>query len=186
MDAGEGGADSAQTKKVKTEHLSEDNGPEMTQRSASASSIGGERARAAPTASQPVRSNSGDSPVISSSASLSNLDRLANLAAQRSDSGVQSPLLNTPTSSSTLPLSLQRLQAMRNAQAQSTSTPQSYDQLVDVMGYSGVDLRAEEAFIQQSGSFYDDAQTAATIGTSGLSHGLYLNVYPLSLSLIHI
>jgi len=180
VDAGEGGADSAQTKKVKTEHLSEDNGPEMTQRSASASSIGGERARAAPTASQPVRSNSGDSPVISSSASLSNLDRLANLAAQRSDSGVQSPLLNTPTSSSTLPLSLQRLQAMRNAQAQSTSTPQSYDQLVDVMGYSGVDLRAEEAFIQQSGSFYDDAQTAATIGTSGLSHGLYLNVYPLS------
>ena len=82
--------------------------------------------------------------------------------------------------------------------AQSQSTPQpsqgpasisnpqgsSYDQLIDVMGYSGVDLRAEEAFIQQNGAHWDDAHAASVINSAGLAHALYLNVYPLS-SMVH-
>ena len=61
-----------------------------------------------------------------------------------------------------------------NANLSSTS----YDQLIDVMGYSGVDLRAEEAFIQQNGSSWEDSHTASAIHAAGLVHGLYLNVYP--------
>ncbi|WFD23754.1 hypothetical protein MEQU1_002448 [Malassezia equina] len=163
-----------------------------------------------------------ESPLASA---MSNLDRLANLAAQRTETPSTNPLLfrpdnlllNTPTQggnvSSALPLSVQRLQAVRNAQAGASgavgSSPvlstgvnaapglmgtndasaasggsSSYDQLVDVMGYSGVDLRAEEAFIQRSGSLWDDAQAASAISTAGMAHGLYLNVYPLS-SMVH-
>ena len=52
------------------------------------------------------------------------------------------------------------------------------------MGYSGVDLRAEEAFIQQNGSSWDDSHAASVIHAAGLAHGLYLNVYPLS-NMVH-
>ena len=168
-----------------------------------------------------------DPSVTTASPSLSNFDKLVSLAAQRSDAAngashsnqndaaplnLLSQTVPSPTASS-LPLSLQRLQAMRQQQQQQQkqqevqhsatqmsnslpSAPQtsnanpsstSYDQLIDVMGYSGVDLRAEEAFIQQNGSSWEDSHTASAIHAAGLVHGLYLNVYPLSnLSLIHI
>lgn len=142
-------------------------------------------------------------------APLSNLDRLASIAnSQRSDAGtplnyrMDTSLLATPTGSgagsANLPLSLQRLQAMRNAQASpTTGTPagantsgaqnasSGFDHLVDVLGFSGVDLRAEEAFIQQS-SFWEDANQAANaaLSNAGSAQGLYLNVYPLS-AIVH-
>ncbi|WFC96103.1 hypothetical protein MBRA1_002759 [Malassezia brasiliensis] len=141
-------------------------------------------------------------------APLSNLDRLASIAnSQRSDAGtplnyrMDTSLLATPTGggagSAHLPLSLQRLQAMRNAQASpTTGTPagantsgaqnaSGFDHLVDVLGFSGVDLRAEEAFIQQS-SFWEDANQAANaaLSNAGSAQGLYLNVYPLS-AIVH-
>lgn len=166
-----------------------------------------------------------------SSVSQTNLDKLANLAAQRSEipGGVSLNIPGQSSPSSTLPLSLQRLQAMRQQQqqqqqssltentsqqqnGQGSSTPgpssqshaaphattaasasnsssanqagSSYDQLIDVMGYSGVDLRAEEAFINQNGSTWDDSHAASVINTAGLAHGLYLNVYPLS-NMVH-
>lgn len=165
-----------------------------------------------------------DSSATGVSAPLSNLDKLVSLAAQRSDAANGASLttqndatsLNLPAqtapspTASSLPLSLQRLQAMRQQQQQqqkqqevqhtapqmSNSLPgapqtsnanpssTSYDQLIDVMGYSGVDLRAEEAFIQQNGSSWDDSHTASVIHAAGLAHGLYLNVYPLS-SMVH-
>ena len=212
-----------------------------------------------PTSSRPSLSpqpGSGGPESPMTTMSPTNLDRLANLAAQRSEtkSGIPFPArIDNATlhaavsqgspSSSSLPLSLQRLQAMRQQQqqqqqqqqhssqhqpqqlpqqqqqqqhqshlsrfsplpagqnqssAQSQSTPQpsqgpasisnpqgsSYDQLIDVMGYSGVDLRAEEAFIQQNGAHWDDAHAASVINSAGLAHALYLNVYPLS-SMVH-
>ncbi|WFD31760.1 hypothetical protein MSPP1_002799 [Malassezia sp. CBS 17886] len=143
------------------------------------------------------------------SAGLSNLDRLANIAAstQRSDGAgtplgfrMEPSLLQTPTSAqSHLPLSLQRLQAMRQAHAAGSpaghspayagvGTPQQplFDNLVDVLGYSGVDLRAEEAYVQQqSDSLWDESsRSAAAVLGGGTGHGLYLNVYPLS-SAVH-
>ena len=72
--------------------------------------------------------------------------------------------------------------APQTSNANPSST--SYDQLIDVMGYSGVDLRAEEAFIQQNGSSWEDSHTASAIHAAGLVHGLYLNVYPLS-NMVH-
>lgn len=176
-----------------------------------------ERTSPLPTGSDRGMPRVADSPLAST---MSNLDRLANLAAQRTESPsvnpllfrADNPLLSTPTQSgsvSSLPLSVQRLQAVRNAQAGTgvvganpvlgasagttsnlvnaggaNGATSSYDQLVDVMGYSGVDLRAEEAFIQRSGSLWDDAQAASAISTAGMAHGLYLNVYPLS-SMVH-
>ena len=165
-----------------------------------------------------------DPSVTTASPSLSNFDKLVSLAAQRSDAAngashsnqndaaplnLLSQTVPSPTASS-LPLSLQRLQAMRQQQQQQQkqqevqhsatqmsnslpSAPQtsnanpsstSYDQLIDVMGYSGVDLRAEEAFIQQNGSSWEDSHTASAIHAAGLVHGLYLNVYPLS-NMVH-
>ncbi|WFD43918.1 hypothetical protein MPSI1_002583 [Malassezia psittaci] len=136
-------------------------------------------------------------------ATLSSLERLATIAnQQRMDQGtpmnlrMDSNLLSTPTGNN-LPFSLQRLQAMRNAQASpssnapaapsnSTAAPQTgVDHLVDVLGFSGVDLRAEEAFIQQN-SFWEEANQAANaaIGSKGSAQDLYLNVYPLS-AMVH-
>lgn len=100
-------------------------------------------------------------------AGLSNLDRLANIAThtQRSDGGgtplglrldTSTPFIGTPTHSN-LPFSLQqRLNAARAQQGApplgGASTPASgqseqpmFDTLVDVMGYSGVDLRVRGA-----------------------------------------
>ena len=172
----------------------------------------------------PMPAPGSDPSVTTASPSLSNFDKLVSLAAQRSDAANGASLSNqndaaplnlpsqtvpSPTASS-LPLSLQRLQAMRQQQQQQQkqqevqhsatqmsnslpSAPQtsnanlsstSYDQLIDVMGYSGVDLRAEEAFIQQNGSSWEDSHTASAIHAAGLVHGLYLNVYPLS-NMVH-
>ena len=164
----------------------------------------------------PMPAPGSDPSVTTASPSLSNFDKLVSLAAQRSDAAngvslsnqndaaplnLPSQTVPSPTASS-LPLSLQRLQAMRQQQQQQQkqqevqhsttqmsnslpSAPQtsnanlsstSYDQLIDVMGYSGVDLRAEEAFIQQNGSSWEDSHTASAIHAAGLVHGLYLNV----------
>ncbi|KAL4402042.1 RNA polymerase II transcription initiator [Malassezia pachydermatis] len=189
----------AQVKKIKIEHGSDDAPMPLREPEQHAPSPLPQIVHTAPPTRQPSGTNS---PM---SSSLSNLDRLANLAAQRSETPGQGPsslayrvgspsLLTTPTGANTstshLPLSLQRLQAVRQSQSgPSTSSTQgaSYDQLVDVMGYSGVDLRAEEAFIQQSGSasgIWDDAQAASVMNTASMAHGLYLNVYPLS-SMVH-
>lgn len=202
--------ESAKAKRIKTESAGEELKP---------SGAESERVSPLPSGNTP---RVAESPLAST---MSNLDRLANLAAQRTESPSSQPglfrpdnsLLSTPTHTgpavSSLPLSVQRLQAVRQAQANAgsagvmgsgstlgtnvgvsgflgSSTPQTsgggstYDQLVDVMGYSGVDLRAEEAFIQRSGSLWDDAQAASAISTAGMAHGLYLNVYPLS-SMVH-
>lgn len=200
--------ESAHAKRIKMESSSEELKAPGTE---------SERTSPLPSGSDRDASRVAESPLAST---MSNLDRLANLAAQRTESPnansllfrPDNPLLRTPTQAgnvSSLPLSLQRLQAVRNAQAGngsvvsspvlssgtgtapnlisssgSSGAPTSYDQLVDVMGYSGVDLRAEEAFIQRSGSLWDDAQAASAISTAGMAHGLYLNVYPLS-SMVH-
>ncbi|WFC99698.1 hypothetical protein MYAM1_002443 [Malassezia yamatoensis] len=136
-------------------------------------------------------------------ATLSSLERLVTIAnQQRMDQGtntnfrMDSNLLSTPTGNN-LPFSLQRLQAMRNAQASPssnaaaapsnpTAAPQTgVDHLVDALGFSGVDLRAEEAFIQQN-SFWEEANQAANaaIGSTRSARDLYLNVYPLS-AMVH-
>lgn len=182
----------SQTKKIKTERAGDDLPP------------------SAPSARQSASPHpSGEPRGVSDAAyqaAMTNLDRLANLAAQRTEPvpGSSTPtvplrmdnsLFQTPTgvntSNTQLPLSLQRLQAVRQAQGATTpggapaSQASSYEQLVDVMGYSGVDLRAEEAFIQsvgQGGASWDD--TSAILGTANLTHGLYLNVYPLS-TMVH-
>ncbi|WFD20108.1 hypothetical protein MCAP1_002352 [Malassezia caprae] len=198
--------ESAQAKRIKMESSVEE---------VKAPGTDSERTSPLPTGGDRSVPRVAESPLTST---MSNLDRLANLAAQRTESPnvnpllfrADNPLLSTPTqagSVSSLPLSVQRLQAVRNAQAGGAvgSSPvlsgtgvssnlmntsgaggatSSYDQLVDVMGYSGVDLRAEEAFIQRSGSLWDDAQAASAISTAGMAHGLYLNVYPLS-SMVH-
>ena len=116
----------------------------------------------------------------------SNLDRLANIAAtsQRTDGAPDSPfqradasLLNTPTAG---PLAA-ALQQRLDARAAGGAAP--FDNLVDVMGFSGVDLRAEEAFIQQNDAVWEESgRAAAALMSSGgsLGNGLYLNVYPLS------
>lgn len=158
------------------------------------------------------------SPATGAGSGLSNLDRLANIAAhtQRNDLGGSTPLsirtdtsslLQTPTGSGTptgLLLALQqRLNAMHAQQQQQQqqlaaghppgqSTPGSagagaaqpdFDKLVDVMGFSGVDLRAEEAYIQLHDPLWEDSSRLASnvlSNSSGAGHGLYLNVYPLA------
>lgn len=126
-----------------------------------------------------------DDSIVSQGAT--NLDRLANIAAtsQRTDGGAsESPfvradpaMLSTP---GTGPLNA-ALQQRIDARAAGGAAP--FDNLIDVMGSSGVDLRAEEAFIQQNDSLWEESgRAAAALMSSGgsLGNGLYLNVYPLS------
>ncbi|WFD03181.1 hypothetical protein MOBT1_001870 [Malassezia obtusa] len=214
MEKREGERSSArQAKKIKTEHANEAQdasgkpsvspAPKTTPRtrkaatppSAEPAAADTSGARATPGGAAEVPQSSTPAP-----SALSNLDRLASIASnsQRSDNTplgyrMDPSLLATPTGSGNLPLSLQRLQAMRNAQASpTTGTPgntsgaqPAFDHLVDVLGFSGVDLRAEEAFIQQ-GSLWEDANQAASavLNGAGSGQGLYLNVYPLS-AIVH-
>lgn len=200
-----------QAKKIKTEHAKEKQNKRKSVSPAPKSSTPAPRKGTTPPPTEAPRAeaeataaSSTPAPAASTPAgntSVSNLDRLANIAAntQRTDANtplayrMDSSLLQTPTGSGNLPLSLQRLQAMRNGQASPmASTPTSagsnapaFDHLVDVMGFSGVDLRAEEAFIQQGSLWEDASQTAsAVLSNAGMGQGLYLNVYPLS-AMVH-
>ncbi|PKI84164.1 hypothetical protein MVES1_002131 [Malassezia vespertilionis] len=201
-----GADDGRQPKKIKTEHVADEVENVSGMGESSDATLG---AVASPHVSSTPPSAPAQLPAAQDARSalgtmspgMSNLDRLANIAAQtqRTDGANVNPLLHTPTNPN-LPLSLQRLQAVRSAHGSpmqgtpSGSNPglaqpsmaSSYDNLMDVMGFSGVDLRAEEVMIQQSSSLWEDASqsAAAVLNGAGSGQGLYLNIYPLS-SMVH-
>ncbi|WFD35289.1 hypothetical protein MCUN1_002140 [Malassezia cuniculi] len=145
-----------------------------------------------PLASQPGDMSIGDVSIDESfmATPASNLDRLANIAAtsQRTDGAPDSPFLRTDTSLLQTPTAGQLSSALQERlEARTAGGAAPFDNLVDVMGFSGVDLRAEEAFIQQNDSVWEESgRAAAALMSSGgsLGNGLYLNVYPLS-SMVH-